>query len=114
MKKISHPDTFRSRLARIAAFGPILAAAGAGGPAAPSTAEKAGPLVSLSVATGRGSRGPSSSSMGRRAAPGILSSASLPTLAVAGLICLLGLTISVAVVLDLPEETLSWFLSHME
>jgi hypothetical protein len=99
---------------RIAGYVPILAAAAAGGAGAPSTAEKDFALVSLSVAPEEGSEKSSSPSVSRGPTLATFWRTLSPTLVAVGLFCLLGLTISAAVILHLPEELFSWVLTHVE
>jgi hypothetical protein len=114
MRRTNHRDPVRSRLLmRIAACAPMLAAA-AGGLGAPRSAQDAGPPVSLSVTPEQRPRESASRSASRGPAQCAFWLTLSPALVAVSLFCLLGLAISAAVILQLPQELLSWILIHVE
>ena len=115
MWRTNRRDAVRPRLLmRIAACAPRLAAAAAGGAGAPSTAQDAGPPVSLSVTPEQGPRKSASRSASRGPAQCTFWLTLSPALVAVALFCLLGLTISAAVILHLPQELLHWVLMRAE
>jgi hypothetical protein len=115
MWRTNHRDPVRSRfLMRIAACAPSLAAAAAGGLGAPRSAQEAGRSVSLSVAPEQGPPKSSSRSASRGPALRTFWLTLSPALVAVALFCLLGLTISAAVILHLPQDLLSWVLMRVE
>jgi hypothetical protein len=115
MWRTNHRDAVRSSLLmRIAACAPILAAAPASGLGAPRSAQDAGPPVSLSVAPEQGPRKSAARSASRGPTLRSFYLTLSPALVAVALFCLLGLTISAAVILQLPQDFLSWVLIHAE
>jgi len=115
MWRTNHRDAFRSRLlTRIAACAPLLAAAAAGGPGAPRSAKEVDPPVSLSVAPEQEPRKSASRSASHGPAQCTFWLTLSPALVAVGLFCLLGLTISAAVILHLPQDLLNWVLMRVE
>ena len=107
-------DAVRPRLLmRIAACAPSFAAAPAGA-GAPRSAQDASPPVSLSVAPQQGPRKSSSRSASRGPAQCSFWLTLSPALVAVSLFCLLGLAISAAVILHLPQDLLNWVLIHVE
>jgi hypothetical protein len=114
MWRTNHRDPVRSRLLMpIAACAPMLAAA-AGGLGAPRSAQEAGPSISLSVAPEQGPRKSAARSASRGPTLRSFYLTLSPALVAVALFCLLGLTISAAVILQLPQDFLSWVLIHAE
>ena len=115
MWRTNHRDAVRSRLlTRIAACAPMLASSPAGRLGAPRSAEEAGPPASLSVAPEQGPRKSSSRSASRGPAQCTFWLTLSPALVAVALFCLLGLTISAAVILQLPQDLLNWVLMRVE
>jgi len=106
---------FPSRLlVRIAGYVPILATAAGGVWGARSMAEEGGAARSLLAAPHQESRHSASSSPSRGPTLCTFWRPLTPLLVAVGLFCLLGLIISAAVILHLPEELFSWILLHVE
>ena len=115
MWRTNHRDAVRPRpLVRIAACAPSFAVAAAGGAAAPRSAEEQSPPVSLSVAPEPGPRKSSSRSASHGPAQCAFWLTLSPALVAVVLFCLLGLTISAAVILHLPQDLLNWVLIRVE
>jgi anti-sigma factor RsiW len=115
MWRTNHRDAVRSRLlTRIAACAPMLASSSAGRLGAPRSAEEAGPPASLSVAPEQGPRKSSSRSASRGPSQCTFWLTLSPALVAVVLFCLLGLTISAAVILHLPQDLLNWVLIRVE
>jgi hypothetical protein len=115
MWRTNRRDAVRPRLLmRIAAGAPRFAAAAAGGAGAPRSAEEAGRSVSLSVAPEQGPRKSASRSASRGPTQCTFWLTLSPALVAVSLFCLLGLAISAAVILHVPQEFLSWILIHVE
>jgi hypothetical protein len=115
MWRTNRRDAVRPRLLMpIAACAPRFAAAAAGGAGAPRSAQDAGPPVSLSVTPEQRPRESASRSASRGPAQCAFWLTLSPALVAVSLFCLLGLAISAAVILHLPQELLSWILIHVE
>jgi len=114
MWRTNRRDAVRPRLLmRIAARAPSFAAAVAGA-GAPRSAQDAGPPVSLSVAPEQGPRKSPSRSASRGPAQCSFWLTLSPALVAVSLFCLLGLAISAAVILHLPQDLLHWVLMRVE
>ena len=114
MWRTNHRDAVRSRLVMpIAACAPRFATAAAGALDAPGSAEEVGSPVCLSVAPEPRPQS-SSQSASRGPAQCTFWLTLSPALVAVALFCLLGLAISAAVILQLPQDLLHWVLIRVE